>query len=662
LRADRTKGARRQPFGCSGPAARTLADEGVRAPALIALASTLQSEFAMKFFRNALVFSALFAAGAVSEATSATPNVVLWDTSSPLGNTLNPQDRTGWKAVPRDLTTLEAEPPKASSDPGYYGREYWFRGDAVVENREVAAVFWSAQGRVVLCSKRNPADAHGNLRDSNTLGTQIAEILPLDPKAPKPVIGRVEVVRNGEDQVVLKACFSTEGSADLWCSFGFGKGEIVEIKPSEGMKGVSLRSSVRYAVAPSFIGDDLIFGANDYASYKTLCVAAENMLVALLDGEETELVLSWPQGKQSMRLQLAEQKPGILLIDGVDFENDGQALYVAALSAPGIWHSEPLEPSFLEKDVPIKWKKPFPARWKTQLYEEGVKTTFSFRNSKGQIWRGVPGSYDYPVWFDADEAFFRLSKKVVPKGEALIYFLEGQDTPASISTPVDILQGTLGREASEPILDVAGRKLRTHHRRGGDGVRRACTCGCTEAIQAVFEAGQEVPRKPYIQGALDDMIYFVHRHVERINQYRAFADELNRFLEAKGRETSELKGFIDSLQQIVGQIPQEYEVQKENMKSFQYADDLARQTLTLASRTDTNNVKAYMELLKAWRAMGGAQDYVLARCHMITRLVCQEAGYGCVHQPEAVALAREVRRRCKQALRTPDGYEIWADY
>ncbi len=69
-----------------------------------------------------------------------------------------------------------------------------------------------------------------------------------------------------------------------------------------------------------------------------------------------------------------------------------------------------------------------------------------------------------------------------------------------------------------------------------------------------------------------------------------------------------------------------------------------------------------MELLKDWRAMGGAQDYVLARCHIIARKLAQDAGYNCVSQPKAVLLAKEVRARVRQILRNPDGYEIWADY
>jgi hypothetical protein len=47
---------------------------------------------------------------------------------------------------------------------------------------------------------------------------------------------------------------------------------------------------------------------------------------------------------------------------------------------------------------------------------------------------------------------------------------------------------------------------------------------------------------------------------------------------------------------------------------------------------------------------------------MITRKLNQEAGYGCANQPKAVDVAREIRSRCRQVLRNPDGYEIWANY
>ena len=598
------------------------------------------------------------AAGLASiDHAQAATNIVLWDTLSPLADTTDLANSSGWKPVPTDLFTLETDPPKAASDPGYYGREYAFQGDAVVVNQHLVASFLSAKGRVVLYSKDGAASPI-----STAPGRKILEFAPLQTKTQPVTISHCAVMRNARDEVALEVSFSTAGSAEVFALLVFDKGGIVEVRPGKNMKGMSLTTRMEYGVVPSFIGDDLIFAPSNYSSMDALAVPSENVFLGLVEGENDMLVATWPKGQQHLNLKLGKEQQGRRLIEEVAFDNDGQSLYLAALQAPGIWHREELKPAYLEKDVPIKWKKPFQAKWATQLSEGGVMTTFTFREAKAQIWRGVPGSYNYPVWFDADTAFYHLSKKVPPKGESIIYFREGENTPITVSTPVDIMKATLGRPMCDALLDLPGRKLRTHHRRGGDGVRRACTCGCTEAIQAVFEAGEEVEKREYIAKALDDMIYFVSRHMERIDEYRHSADEMITLLKAKGGAAPDLKPFTDSLEQIIRQIPQEYDVQKENMQSLAHANELSRKTMALTSKKDPKNIQAYMVLLKAWRDMGGAQDYIVAQCHTITRKLCQEAGYGCATQPKAVELAQEIRNRCKQSLRNADGYEIWPDY
>jgi hypothetical protein len=579
----------------------------------------------------------------------AAANVVVWDTCSHFADVVDIGNRTGWKVVPADLLMLEADPPKASSDPGYYGREYSFEGDAVIENGCLTAVLWSGKGRVAIYSKAAP-------------GRKIVEFVPLQMKAKPASISRRWVLQNTGDEAALEFSFSAAGSPDLSAVLSLGKTEIVEIKPAQHMKGISLLSPIEYGVVPSFIGDDLIYGRGRYFSADTLCIPSENIFLGLLKGENSVLVITWPEGKQQMRLGLGGGEQVGQFIGSVDFDNDGQSLYMAILEAPGIWHREELKPSYLEKDVAINWKRPFPARWITQLYEGEVETTFTFRESKGQIWRGVAGMYNYPVWFDGDSAFYYLSKKVPPKGESLIYFLEGKDTPASILTPVDIMKATLGRPTCDSILDVAGQKLRTHHRRGAVGIRRACTCGCTEAIEAVFKTGQEIEKKEYIEGAVGDMVFFVTEHMKRLSEYRAFAEDMTKLLRTTGSSQPELKAYLDSLIQIVQRIPEQYEVQKENIKSLEYTAELSRKTLALLQKKDPKNLPTCLDLGKDWRGMGGAQDGVLAEYHIIVRKLFQEAGYNGLNQPKAVDVAREIRRRCRQCLRNPDGYEIWPDY
>jgi hypothetical protein len=602
--------------------------------------------------------AALATVGAAAEIKPAGParNLVLWDTLSPLGDKLNAGDRSSWKAVPDDLLLLEKDPPKASSDPGYYGRDYAFRGDAVVETPTLIAAFWAKKGCVRLYTKQSVSSEAATSETADALGGRIADLFPVRSDSASSMISHVEVVRNSDDEIVLEVAFST-GSPRIAGAFSFEKTGAFEVKPIENMNKVRLHGLLQYGIAPDFIADDLIFSQEQFTT-NMVAVSAQNLFLGLMGEESTELVMTWPKGNQRLNLQFGQE----LEAGTIDFDNDGQNFYVAALTAPGIWHREVLTPDYLEKDIKISWKRPFPAKWKTQLNEEDGKTTFAFRQSRGELWRGVAGSYVYPVWFDGEETFYGLSKKVPPQGESLIYCVEGRDTPVTLLTPVDILRQTLGRQASDSILDAAGRKLRTHHRRAGLGVRRACTCGCTEAIQAVFEAGDEVNQKDSIQGALDDMIYFVHCHVQRINEYRHFADAMLKLIQDQKQSAPEWKPFLDSLEEIAKQIPQEYEVQKENMKTFEYADDLSAKTMALTARKDPDNLKAYMELLKAWRGMGGAQDYVLAKCHIITRSLAQAAGYGCAPTPAAVPLAQEIRARCRQTLRSADGYEIWADY
>lgn len=603
-------------------------------------------------------------AGLTPTSAKAAANIVLWDTGSALADSSKPGDTTNWRPVPAEIFSLEKDPAKAASDPGYYGREYLFHGDAVVANHRLTAVFSSKQGGVTLFAKPLGEAINGGVTKDTDPGQKIAELVPLQLKSRAPVISDLRVVRNTDDAVALEVVFTSgaSGSASTSALFAFDRTGIMEIRPAADCKGFSVNGAMDYAIAPSFIGDDLIFSGNADPSASSLAVPAENTLLGLAEGEGAELFMTWPSGKQRVNLQLSDASQGDRRIESIDFNNGGQSFYVSALRAPGIWHREKLTAAYLEKDVTSEWKRPFPARWKTQLLEEKVRTSYKFRDVKGEIWRGVPGSYTYPVWFDGDQAKFHLSKKVAPKGEAIIYFLEGHDTPSFVFTPADIIKDTLGRPAAESILDIAGRELRTHHRRADADVHRSCTCGYTEAIQTFFEKKQETARKDDIAGSLKDMVYFVQSHVNRINEYRKFVDDMTTFLNSRADERPELKPYLTKIGEIIQQIPQEYEVQKENMKSMSYAAQLVQETMALTTKEDPGNLAAYMELLKRWRGMGGSQDYLVARCHMITRQFAQAAGYDCVGQPAAVVTAMEIRDRCRQILRHPDGYEIWTDY
>ena len=216
-----------------------------------------------------LEIAALLIAGATTTGiaenarSGAIRNLLLWDTLSPVGDRLKPDDWSGWKAVPNDLLLLEKDPVKASSDPGYYGRDYAFAGDAVVETPLLTAVFGSAKGRVTIYSKRDSFLKEKGTEAAGWIDGKIVDVSPIRAEDGATRISNVEVLRNADDEIVLKVCFSPPGSPQVAGTFSFDRTGTVEIKPGEHMKRVRLSSPIDYGLVPSFVGDDLVFGAGE---------------------------------------------------------------------------------------------------------------------------------------------------------------------------------------------------------------------------------------------------------------------------------------------------------------------------------------------------------------------------------------------------------------
>jgi hypothetical protein len=588
-------------------------------------------------------------APAVSEAISAqqpSQETFLWDTQIPFVEEVGLGDRAHWKVVRGSRSDSAA---------------YAFGGDAVVENQHVTAVFCSKRGRVSIYPKANPSQKK-------------VEFVPLELKGKSAQITRCTILRNTGDATVLEISFSGgETEDDLSAVFSFGNKESVAIEPAGSMRGISLLSPMEYGIVPSLIGDDLIFKAGKYPSMDTLHVPCDTFFLGLLKGRDEMLVVTWPEGKQKARLVL-DKGAGDRLVESFDCDNDGKSVYLALLHAPGIWHKEELKPSFLERDVAIGWKRPFPAKWRTQLLEAGVRTTFTFRESKKDIWRAVLGYYTYPVWFEGQTAHFHLGKKIPPTGESLIYYLERRNVSDASASVVDILRQTLEKETCERKLSVRGRAsldlVRPDSHLGSDDLaqhaaRGSCpvsTCAVTQRLESIFQTGQEQERWESVEAGTQDMLYFLGQHRKRIDEYMAFAHDMTEFLEQEGKSKPTLGPFTREMQRIVRQIPQEYDRLKEVIKDLQYAAELGRQTAALARKKSPRNLEAFSDLGRKWRTMGGAQDDLVRVFHTLTRQLFQEAGYGCAGLPDAVATAEEIRRRCRKCLSNPSTYEIWPDY
>ncbi|MEK7395397.1 MAG: hypothetical protein AAB116_00530 [Candidatus Poribacteria bacterium] len=561
-------------------------------------------------------------------------NVKIWDTLSPIQDSkLKIKDRTGWKPFNIDLS----KPPfdNESSKP---------KGDLVLENDFLIVAFCSELGNVIVYSKS---------------GQKKAEIRPIQLKDKEAKITKCVLLGTTDDNAIIEVHFSGK-DIDFPATFAFGKKQIIKIVSAKGTGGLSISSPIEYGIVPSFISDDLIFDPKVYAAKEMINIPSERLFLGLLSDKDSMLLITLPSAKQDIRLSLDNTKK---LFGSVEVENDGQNVYLSLLDAPGIWHKEELKPFYLESDIAIKWKRPFPAKWITPLYEDGVKTTYAFKATKSKndgFWRAAVGYYTYPVWFEGEKAFLHTSKRVPPKGDTIIYFLERGGTPVSISTPVDIIKATLDSDTSDNILDPKGRRNRSLTR--PNSTIDTATCEVTNQIRRVFEAGTEVEKAEYLKGGTEDMIYFLARENDRAMEYQDFAKEMLNFLSTVKISKPDQKPFIEKMESITKELMSAYENEKENLKDADYAKKLAEETVALTKQKSPDNLNAFKRLKEEWTGMGGSVDDLNRTLHTITRKLFQEAGYECVDQPETVRLAEDIRGLAIECLRNPGSYEIWSDY
>ena len=476
-----------------------------------------------------------------------------------------------------------------------------------------------------------------------------------------PMEGRpqsIRVVDTRAGTLTVALVWDRSGVAeDTRAVLSFRPNGIVEVAQHEGLV---LHSPMAYAIIPSFMGGDLVYSPAGHPPTDVLHLPAEQMLLGLLDGEDDLLAITWDNRDRTPTPLLSKVTEQDGPFGSLEFQKAVGSITLAFQHAPGIWHREALGSSFLERDVTVGWQRPFPAKWKTQLYEDGVRTTYTFRASKKKrFWRGAFGTYTYPVWFDGERAIYRLGKKIPPKGESLIYFVEGtKDTPDSVMPPADFVRQSLGDPAYQRFIDREGRE-KTQDGRPDHCVGTA-TCGVTDKLKPVLEEGKEVERRDYVESGILDMKHHLGVLTKRVHHYQEFGRDMLAYLEAVKQKEPQLSRFVDEMIETTGGLAEAYEAQKENIKTLEYSEALGKETAALAQEKRHGNLAAFLKLKGRWTGMGGALEGMVRRLHTVARDLSQRAGYGCVDQPEAVTLAREIRRRVYTHLRNPIGYEMWS--
>lgn len=467
-----------------------------------------------------------------------------------------------------------------------------------------------------------------------------------------PAFKSARIVRAGEP-AKLGVEVSAEPEAPAF-TLSLAPDGLLEFKPGKAQRLVLREARLRYGIVPSFVGTDLVYCADTQPGLKRLHVPSMNMVLGLVEGNDSMLVGVWPPGKQSVSFEAAPSGSAKLL-DGLSLDTAGQSFYLSTIEKPGIWQAEPLKPGYLEKDTTIGWKRPFEAKWigRFLIASEEVNYPFYFRHEKVKMWgRYIRGWFYYPIWFDGDKTVIHFEKSFPPKGDLLIYYLEKHPRrpEASVSSAVEIMEKALGKEQAAKLLDFDGVEERLLLKHGN------AVCAMTNTMQKWFDAGDEVKQRAQIERWCDDVSDFIRMIRQRVDEFSKFAVDMRAFLAARAKADPKLAEAAAELEPTLTEMEQ---ARKSGMPStsLETVREWTDQMKSLAAEVQPGNNKRYEKLGAQCRSVAGSQDDLARDMSVLAIRLTEEAARQGVRSPEHAKLAEEVIARTREVLRKPTWWE-----
>jgi len=454
------------------------------------------------------------------------------------------------------------------------------------------------------------------------------------------------------DGKAVHARFSA-GGKPIEAVFSFSDYGTLRLTPGKGMAGLYVRCPVAVGVLPGQRLEDVLYLPEQHTGPGQVHVPAENWFAGLLQGGNGILACAWPQGAQVLSL-IAEADAPEARFGGLRISLDGKDLFVDILAAPGIWHREPLELSYLEKDIEIGWQRPFPATYRTQLLMKGETTTprsFAFADRRREEWRPETGAFVWPLWFDGPHAWIHLSKRIPPKGAAVIYPAEGGD---------DTLMGFLRRTPVASLIRERneGTGLPKRPRDAPNVGYNACW-GTYLLRRTLYTLGVQEREKVFLREHTDYLADRVARIQMRNTAYAQFIEAMRATLH-KHLATEKTGDVRSYLEQMVLHLDRVEEGHARKMELYgdhtpqAHIEHVNRNAQRLKELLETPSPEVYAECEKLIdefnRLSWGHDESTGMRFSMLTREWAQAAALACADTPAAVVYAQEIRAAICDAL------------
>ncbi len=628
--------------------------------------------------QTVLLIAVFFQVATVADAQRLPAGIVAMDTRTPSPQRLTADNwakQDAWQQIPRNQKAAD------------------FQGDAVMSN-----------GRIVAVARKQAAEIDVYSIEAGKPLWRAQLQLKAPGGNPAARLQHVALVENTRSAVRLETVYQTAKGESITASFRLKRGAVaLEAAPGSGADRLCIEAPGRYVVLPDFFADDILIDATQIP-VPSAEVPSENFLLHMTGDGDAIAMCVFENSDQDVNVTFSgEGDRRVATGSEIEFGKDGK-IWLALLTGAGVWHAFDVKDEDAGKVMPLGWKMPFAAQWRTDftrrneltdswemLYpakdgEGFIKPTWLPSGPRGgqpsltatgeidvdaykvggpasnrlgpdrQRWITVLGRYLYPCWTDEKQMGFVQPLKhdkrddLMFRGPAVIYPINRlPETPIDTFTTVDVVRSTLGVGPCEYILSV--------ERQRQDHVGRA-TCHVRRLLNEIYTSQQQKSKRKEIEIYLNDGLDFVKHIRGRIEHYIEFGHEMREYLAAQKQAHPELTAPLTKMEEIVDGLDERLAERREGIKSPEYVvalnDDFRKNLLNYDGPDSLARLKQYTDALTG---VGGSQDGLVGECRWIVRTLRQRAALTMAVDPRFDEIAKEIRARTQKVLLKPSAYE-----
>jgi hypothetical protein len=541
-----------------------------------------------------------------------------------------------------------------------------FKGDLAFSNGRIT---------VVLRKAGEGAEVYAHGQEGSTLR---AVLMPAAGKA-WTGLESVAVRENTPGEAAVDATFSISGGEKATVRMRLQLGQaFVKTEAGDGVEALRLAAPCRFAVMPDFFADDILVDATELPE-GDVELPGENFLLHMIGQGEAMVLAVWDQREEDLRVAVGgEAENRTIRASTIPYGSKG-SVYVAVLEGPSIWHRRDVSKADADRTVRLDWKAPFAAQWRVDWRQDNGLVdswemllqrpegdyfkpdwfsqsanygTNDWMDAGRKRWTTVLGWFQYPCWIDNDgQGYLQpLRKPGKFQGPAVLYPLgRVAATPLAALTVVDLMRATLGVGPCQYVLDVEGQKKQSA------GIP---TCQARTRLDAIYAAGEQKERKAQVEQALADALAFIRHIRQRIEAYREFGNETLAYLHEQKQARPELADFLSEMEGLARRIDETVAARKDGISTPEHAARLVEEfRATLIDDDGPDALERCKKITAGFVKIGGNQDELVGECRMAVKIIRQKAALTMAVDPRTAPVAREIRRRTQEMLRSPVSYE-----